>query len=116
MDRRPLTGKPRDAVARLTRQLDATYKQVANNFDNNDAVRLDHSGKRTTLTITNLDEPASLTQLSKQVSDLLPKVDLTELLLEIHAHTGFLDAFTHVSESNARADDLTISICAVLIV
>ncbi len=107
--------KPRDAVARLTRQLDATYKQVANNFDNNDAVRLDHSGKRTTLTITNLDEPASLTQLSKQVSDLLPKVDLTELLLEIHAHTGFLDAFTHVSESNARADDLTISICAVLI-
>lgn len=110
--------KPRDAVARLTRQLDATYKQVANNFDNNDAVRLDHSGKRTTLTITNLDkleESASLTQLSKQVSDLLSKVDLTELLLEIHAHTGFLDAFTHVSESNARADDLTISICAVLI-
>jgi TnpA family transposase len=35
--------------------------------------------------------------------------------LEIHAHTGFLDEFTHVSESNARADDLAISICAVLI-
>lgn len=110
--------KPDDAIARLTSQLDVTYKQVAANFDDNGAVRLDHSGIRTTLTISNLDkleEPASLTQLSKQVSDLLPKVDLTELLLEIHAHTGFLDAFTHVSESNARADDLTISICAVLI-
>jgi len=110
--------KPDEAIARLTSQLDATYKQVTANFDDNDAVRLDHSGKRTTLTITNLDkleEPASLTQLSNQVSDLLPKVDLTELLLEIHAHTGFLDEFTHVSESNARADDLTISICAVLI-
>nr|SHO14691.1 Transposase Tn3 family protein [Moritella viscosa]SHO15483.1 Transposase Tn3 family protein [Moritella viscosa]SHO18810.1 Transposase Tn3 family protein [Moritella viscosa] len=110
--------QPEEAISCLTNQLDATYKQVAANFGDNDAVRLDHSGKRTTLTITNLDkleEPASLTLLSKQVSNLLPKVDLTELLLEIHAHTGFLDEFTHVSESNARADDLSISICAVLI-
>jgi TnpA family transposase len=35
--------------------------------------------------------------------------------LEIHAHTGFANEFTHVSESNARADDLHISICAVLL-
>lgn len=110
--------KPDDAIDRLTNQLNATYKQVAANFNDNDVVRLDHSGKRTTLTITNLDkleEPASLTLLSEQVTALLPKVDLTELLLEIHAHTGFLDEFTHVSDSNARAEDLAISICAVLI-
>jgi TnpA family transposase len=62
-----------------------------------------------------LEEPPSLTRLSKQVNALLPKVDLTELLLEIHAHTGFADEFTHVSESNARADDLTVSLCAVLL-
>ncbi|PSU44554.1 Tn3 family transposase [Photobacterium frigidiphilum] len=107
-----------DAIIALTRQLDAAYKQVAAHFDDNDAVRLDHSGKHPTLTITNLDkldEPASLTLLSNQVSHLLPNVDLTELLLEIHALTGFLDEFTHVSESNARADDLTTSVCAVLI-
>jgi Tn3 transposase DDE domain len=34
--------------------------------------------------------------------------------LEIHAHTGFADEFTHVSEANARANDLSVSICAVL--
>ena len=62
-----------------------------------------------------LEEPPSLTRLSRKVNELLPKVDLTELLLEIHAHTGFADEFTHVSESNARADDLSISICAVLL-
>lgn len=107
-----------EAVARLTSQLDATYKRVAANFDDNDAVRLDHSGKHLSLTITNLDtldESPSLTLLRKRVSDLIPEVDLTELLLEIHAHTGFLDEFTHVSEPNARADDLTTSVCAVLI-
>ncbi len=109
---------PKDAITGLACQLDAAYKQVAANFDDNHAVNLDLSGKRPSLTITNLDKldkPPSLARLSKQVDDLLPAVDLTELLLEIHAHTGFADEFTHVSESNARADDLTISICAVLL-
>lgn len=109
---------PREAIDGLVRQLDATYKQVAENFDDNKAVELDLSGKRPALTITHfdkLDEPPSLTRLSQQVDGLLPSVDLTELLLEIHAHTGFADEFTHVSESNARAEDLTVSICAVLL-
>ncbi len=109
---------PKEAIDGLVRQLDATYKQVAANFDDNKAVELDLSGKRPTLTIASfdrLDEPFSLTTLSQQVDALLPSVDLTELLLEIHAHTGFADEFTHVSESNARAEDLTISICAVLL-
>lgn len=110
------TLNPREAIDRLVRQLDATYKQVAENFDDNKAVELDLSGKRPALTITHFDklgEPPSLTLLSQQVDDLLPSVDLTELLLEIHSHTGFADEFTHVSESNARAEDLTVSFCAV---
>jgi TnpA family transposase len=107
-----------EAVAKLAHHLDATYKKVAANFDENDTVRIEHSGKHPTLTITNLDkleEPPSLILLSNQVTGLLPQVDLTELMLEIHAHTGFGDEFSHVSESNARADDLIVSICAVLI-
>ncbi|EJJ1018252.1 Tn3 family transposase, partial [Escherichia coli] len=47
-------------------------------------------------------------------SDLLPPVDLTELLLEINAHTGFADEFFHASEASARVDDLPVSISAVL--
>jgi TnpA family transposase len=108
---------PQEAISTLAHQLDTTYKQVANNFKHNDRVKIDLSGKNPFLIIANLDkleEPNSLIELSKQVSGLLPEVDLTELLLEIHAHTGFIDEFTHVSESNARADDLIISVCAVL--
>ncbi len=46
---------------------------------------------------------------------MLPQVDLPDAVLDIHAPTGFADAFTHVSEQHARADDLHLSICAVLI-
>jgi len=109
---------PHDAIASLTEQLDSTYKKVANNFDNNNVVRIDRSGKNPTLTITNLDkleDPPSLTLLKEQIKGLLPKIDLTELMLEIHAHTEFANEFTHVSESNARTDDLSISVCAVLL-
>jgi Domain of unknown function (DUF4158)/Tn3 transposase DDE domain len=106
-----------DAITGLTGQMDETYQRVAASFDGNGTVRLDLSGKHPALTITpldKLDEPPSLTVLSGLVAGLLPKIDLTELLLEIHARTGFADEFTHVSESNARAEGLAVSICAVL--
>ena len=53
--------QPDEAITNLTHQLDATYKQVAANFADNAAVRIDNSGKLPALTITNLDkldEPA----------------------------------------------------------
>nr|QTX14630.1 TnpA transposase [Klebsiella pneumoniae] len=65
-------------------------------FAKNEAVELDVSGPKPRLTISplaSLDEPDSLKRLSKMISDLLPPVDLTELLLEINAHTGFADEF-----------------------
>src|SRR5207237_6962432 len=50
-----------------------------------------------------------------QVFTRLPRVDLPELLLEIHARTGFAHAFTHISEGDARVADLPVSLCAVLL-
>jgi len=46
---------------------------------------------------------------------MLPKVDLPDLLLDVHGSTGCLDEFTHVSEAIPRMDDLPISIAAVLV-
>jgi len=109
---------PKEAVKNLSLQLDSTYKQVSSNFKDNKSISLDNSGKHPSLTIQNLDkveEPPSLVQLNKEVHKLLPPIDLTELLLEIHAHTKFAEEFTHVSESNARAEALPVSISAVLI-
>lgn len=48
------------------------------------------------------------------VSDLLPPMDLTELLLEINAHTGFANEFFHANEASARVDDLPVSKSALL--
>lgn len=83
---------PLDAIKSLGLQLDTRYRQVATRLGENEAVELDISGSKPKLTISPLasfDESDSLKRLSKQVSDLLPTVDLTELLLEINAHIDY---------------------------
>ncbi len=106
------------ASKQLAAQLDQTWKTVASRFDRNTAVGICNEGKHPSLTISSLDkldEPLALIQLSSRVRQLVPPVDLTELLLEIDARTGFTREFSHVSESGARVQDLHISLCAVML-
>ncbi len=44
-----------------------------------------------------LEVPDSLIELRERVAAMLPRVDLPELLLEVHAWTGFLSAYTRRS-------------------
>ena len=62
-----------------------------------------------------LEEPPSLVALREAVVARLPEVDLPEILLEISARTGFTNAFTHLTERSARAEDLPTSLCAALL-
>jgi hypothetical protein len=62
-----------------------------------------------------LDEPESLVALREAVVARLPVVDLPEILLEIAARTKFTEEFTHLTERSARVQDLTVSLCAVLL-
>ena len=87
-------------------------------FPTNAAIRVEQVKGRDTLTLTGLDkleEPPSLLTLRAQVLARLPRVDLPEVLLEIHARTGFAHEFTHISARDARVADLPVSLCAVLL-
>ncbi len=46
---------------------------------------------------------------------MLPQIDLPDLLFEVHSWTGFLDAFTHVSEGASRMAGLPVSLVALLV-
>lgn len=113
-----LSRIPEEDLARLGAHLEDTYQRVAAGLPSNSSVRVEHSDGKTSLTLSSLDrleEPESLTELRRTIKALLPRVDLPEALLEIHARTGFADYFTHISEGQARADDLAVSVCAVLV-
>lgn len=113
-----LTPKPGPVLSAIGEELDQTYRAVAERFPNNPAVRFETVDGKKELILSPLDkleEPPSLVALRAAVAARLPRVDLPEILLEISARTGFTDAFTHVSEAAARANDLNISLCAVLL-
>jgi hypothetical protein len=46
---------------------------------------------------------------------MLPRVDISDALLEVHAWTGCFDEYSHISEARARIEDLRISVAAVLV-
>jgi len=114
-----LAPKPDEKLTQLKQQLNDAYHRTAQNLSNNDAVQIvEQENGRPTLTISpleKLEESENLRSLRAKVTALLPRVDLPEVLLEIHEKTGFLDAFSHAHEEGARADNLTTSLCAVLV-
>jgi TnpA family transposase len=107
-----------EELDRLAERLDARYRATAANLPTNAAVRLEADGTDLDLTVSpldKLDEPASLKALRAAVAIRLPRVDLPEILLEIDARTGFASDFSHASEGGARVEDLSTSVCAVLV-
>jgi hypothetical protein len=110
--------QPEPELARLAHELDAAYRRTADNLPTNEAVHFERAHGRQELVLSGLDkldEPPSLVALKTLVAQRLPRVELPELLLEVQAWTGFASDFTHVNEQGARADDLPISVCAVLL-
>lgn len=107
-----------EEIAKLSARLDLAYRQTAARVPDNDAVTITSTASGADLSIEPLDkidEPLSLTDLHTAIHARLPQLDLPELILEMHARTGFGAAFTHASEGNARAGDIATTICAVLV-
>ena len=113
----------REHLASLSRGLDAAWRQMAERLDEagSDAkveVVVPTDGGRSRLSVDKLgalDEPESLTWLRTTTAAMLPPIDLPDLLFEVHAWTGFLHAFTHVSTHTARMEGLLTSLVAVLV-
>jgi TnpA family transposase len=102
----------------LTQQLDQAYRRTLADLPTNAAVQIETRNGKTTLVLGGLDkleEPASLVSLREQVEALLPRVDLPEVLLEIHGYTRFAEEFTHLSDGKARIENLALSLCAILV-
>jgi TnpA family transposase len=105
-------------LASLSEQLDEAYRHTAKNLPLNPALRIERMKSKDVLVVSTpdkLDDPLSLRGLRARVERMLPRVDLPELLLEIHEKTGFANVFTHVNEQHAGIRDLATSVCAVLL-
>nr|WP_237427717.1 Tn3 family transposase [Deinococcus xianganensis] len=113
-----LDPDPAVVLARLERQLDETYHLLAERLPENASASIEEVDGKSRLVLQldeAQDEPPSLRQLHKDVAARLPRIDLPDLLLEVHRWTGFADEFQHLSERRSRVEHLPMSVCAVLL-
>ncbi len=124
-----LTEPADEHLIDLAGRLDSAYLHLAHRLDSiesagdDPAVRLEIAPDgRGRLHLNRLDavvESKSLVELRGLIDAMMPRVDLPEVLLEVHSWTGYLTEFTHIamsdSQSGSRMDNLAISVAAVLI-
>jgi TnpA family transposase len=114
-----LESNPRQALERIGVQLDSAYRQTAERLPQNVALQIAElagADRPDMARLEALEEPEQLSTLRATTTGMLPaRVAFSEVLLEVCRWTGFADAFTHLSEGLARAEDLPVSICAVLL-
>ena len=110
-------------LAGLTRGLDAAWRQMADRLAEAGGgakieIVVPEGGGRARLSVDKLGalgEPQSLTWLKTTTEAMLPRIDLPDLLFEVHSWTGFLDAFKHVSDRPTRMEGLLVSLVALLV-
>lgn len=102
----------------LTRLLDTAYREVNARIDTNPDLRIEKVDGKAQIIVTPLDkleEPDSLKALRTEVARRMPRVDLPDVVLEVMGRTGLANAFTHLSERQARVEDFATSLGAALV-
>lgn len=102
----------------LGQALDAAWRRTAEGHESNAEFRIEHRDGADRIVASPLDaieEPPSLVRLRSMVEALLPEVEIADVPLEVHAWTGFLDEYTHISGAPSRAEGLEESLCALLV-
>lgn len=105
-----------DPRAHLLAQMDARLEEAGE--DALVSVVTPAGGGRARLSVGKLGalgESESLAWLRAACQAMLPRIDLPELLLEVHAWTGFLDAYVHLADISTRMNHLPTSLVALLI-
>ena len=112
-------GLPEDPTVLLSehrRILDATYRRTAARLNEADSdVTIGADGRLHIAAITAIDDPDSLVALRRSIAGLLPRVELTEVVLEVMGwEPRFVEAFRSLSGGSGQLEGLDVSIAAVL--
>ncbi len=113
-----LEPDPDSLVGQLSDTLDAAWRRTAAGYAANPDLRVEHRHGRDELVLSPLDaqpEPASLVALRDEIDKLLPEVEIADLPLEVHAWTGFLNEYTHISGQDVREPGLPETLSALLV-
>lgn len=114
MDSLQLPEDPDELLAECAAELDAMWRRMAARAADGD-LAVDGDGRVHAAAINAILEPATLVELRRRCKEMMPRVDVGELVLEVMGwHPQFTAAYTHVSGGARISDNLDITLAAVL--
>jgi TnpA family transposase len=110
-----LPENPDSLLARHVLTLDETYKRVAGRLAANTAVSIGGDGKIHVASVKAIEDPPSLVELRRRVAAMLPRVDISEAILEVLGWCPeFMASLTSISGTQSQLADLDITVAACL--
>ncbi|MFK7802702.1 MAG: Tn3 family transposase [Anaerolineae bacterium] len=103
-----LTSTPSDAESRLTEregQLERLAQRVEALLSNAESDLTIKDGSWVLTPFSEEDRPTSAIELENEISERLPRIDITDLLIETDQWTKMSDSFTHVSSGHKNQNN-----------
>lgn len=112
-----LPEQPEAHLRALESKLDSAYRVIADRAAGAEQqpATVDDQGRLHVAKLEPQAEADEATELSRVCAGMLPRVDLPDLLMEVHGWTGCLEEYTHLSEAEARMSELPLSVAACLV-
>lgn len=110
-----LPEDPAELLETHAAELDEAWRATAAGLDDNASLSVDADGRLHLGKDAALEDPPSLADLRNRLDGMIPRVDLSEQILEVMSwHPDLAAAFTSVTGGRARLADLHVSVAALL--
>lgn len=109
-----LSEFPKEAIKKFSEELHLSYEYTLQEWSQNTMSRIEKDH----LVVSNIRkkrETKEFQRLLKRVKELMPAIDLADLLMEINQRLDLTQYFYHISQNETRMTDLDISMMAVLL-
>jgi TnpA family transposase len=114
LDSLQLPENPDDLLDACAAELDGAWQHMAARAAAGE-VTVGVDGRLHASALHAVAEPDSLRELRERCQDMMPRVDIGDLILEVMSwHPEMVAAYTHVSGGDARLADLPVTLAAIL--
>jgi len=114
LDSLQLPEDPDDLLDACSEELDAAWRHMADRATAGE-VTVGTDGRLHAAALHAVAEPDSFVELRNRCQDMMPRVDIGDLIMEVMGwHPESVAGYTHVSGGEARIADLPVTLSAIL--